>query len=200
MEQQNEVATGPETTRGKAPMRRAFDRALLMALAVGIVAALKALVVDVGVVEGDSMRPTLVPDDRVLVEKVSPRLGRLHRGDIVMVRWPDGDGLVVKRLIALPGDRVATAGGHVLVNGHVADSQQCASLPLSYAFPAQRLRAGEVFLLGDNRLASEDSATWGPLGEATIVARVISRPWRWRGPVASLPRLLAPTHAAQPAG
>ena len=179
-----------DTVRRKPLARRVLDRTLLVALALGIVLAVKEFGLDVGVVEGESMRPTLKPDDRVLVEKVTPRLGRLSRGDIVMVRAPDDNGLLVKRLVGLPGDDLASWSGTLFVNGRPEDEPQGVQR-FCYEFRPTRLGTDQVFVLGDNRMSSEDSTTWGPLRQEDIIARVISRPWRWRGPVAALPRLLA---------
>ncbi len=168
------LASRRETARPKSALRRVADRALLVALAVATVAVLKAFVLDLGIVQGGSMEPTLQPGDRLLVDKLSPRLGRLRHGDIVMVRAPESETLLVKRLVGLPGDEVRAEWGRILVDGEAIGPDD-ARTPPDYWFPPKQVGPGEVFVLGDNRTTSDDSATWGPIPGRLVVARVMRR-------------------------
>ena len=71
-----------------------------------------------------SMTPTLEVGDRVLVNKLSYKLHDVHRGDIVVFERPEGETSdikdLIKRVIALPGETVEIADGHVLINGQAA--------------------------------------------------------------------------------
>ena len=76
-------------------------------------------------VERESMLDTLQDGEMVLVDKLSPRLGGISRGDIVVFEPParpgDDGSPFIKRVIGLPGDRVELRDGDVLVNGIVLD-------------------------------------------------------------------------------
>src|SRR5580704_16231121 len=65
-----------------------------------------------------SMTPTLMPGDRILVDKLS---GTIHRGDIVVFKNPPADvggpPTLVKRVIGLPGETISSVGNTVLING-----------------------------------------------------------------------------------
>lgn len=65
-------------------------------------------------IPGESMMPTMVRDDRIVASMSTPR--ELRRGDVVLVRAESG-AIYVKRVAALPGDRIAMFGGVVLLNG-----------------------------------------------------------------------------------
>ena len=141
-------------------------------------------------VEQTSMENTLLPEQYVLVDKLTPRWSAYERGDIVVFQppkefqSPSGDPFI-KRVIGLPGDRVDLQDGFVLVNGIQIDEP--------YVF--QR-RGGEVdetdptggeigwvvpdgrlFVLGDHRSASEDSRDFGPIAVSSVLGRAILRYW-----------------------
>lgn len=95
-------------------------------------------------VEGDSMRPTLAPGDHLLCV----RTGRIHRGDLVVVRPPSHGFEMVKRVTLLPGEPL-TAGGE-----------------------ERRLGPDEYLVMGDNPQASTDGRSFGPVRRAQIAGLV----------------------------
>ncbi|GAA1240986.1 signal peptidase I [Pseudonocardia aurantiaca] len=122
-----------------------------------------------------SMAPTLHAGDRVLLVHDT---GGLRRGDLVALSDPDGSGLLVKRVLALGGDRFAIEDGVVVVNGAAvvepyADQSRIDGV---YAGPLPVPR-GSVYVLGDNRGESVDSLTFGPAPEDSVVGRVTFRLW-----------------------
>ena len=75
-------------------------------------------------VEGHSMAPTLVNQDRLVVDRLTYRIGKPTPGDIVMFHVPVDPGrLFVKRIIAEAGDEVRIQHGDVFVNGHKVDDR-----------------------------------------------------------------------------
>jgi len=173
-------------------------------VALGLVVAWLALRKDIRYysVASGSMEPTLQVGRRVAVD-VDERTPRL--GDIIAFHAPvgaesstpvcgagyEGDGstapcgiptpqessvVFIKRVAAGPGSEVSIAGGHAVVNGHVAnepyiaacgDDARC-SFPTSVYVPP-----GSYFLLGDNRGVSDDSRFWGPIPSAWIIGTVV---------------------------
>lgn len=119
------------------------------------------------------MLPALAPGDVLLA--VRPR--RLRRGDVVVVRLP-GHGPLVKRVAAVPGDRVRVAAGRAAVEG-----------PAPGEPPGPRpdggwvLGAGEYLVEGDNRAESADLRAFGPVGREAVLGRATLRVWRRPGRV-----------------
>lgn len=127
-------------------------------------------------VQGSSMEPGLSSDQRVIVEKVSYQLHGPQRGDIVVVRMSDqGDELLIKRVIALAGETVEIAGGRVYVNGRLLDEPYVAEdTPGSHKWVVEPLH---VFVMGDNRHASNDSRRFGTVHRDQILGRALIRYW-----------------------
>src|SRR5437660_10713053 len=70
-------------------------------------------------VEGLSMFATLDDNDYLIADKIAYRLHAPQRGDIIILRPPTDDSKdFIKRVIALPGERLLIRDGHVLINGH----------------------------------------------------------------------------------
>jgi signal peptidase I len=121
-------------------------------------------------VYGQSMEPNLHTDMRLVVEKLSYRLHAPEQGDIVVLRLRAGDELLIKRVIGLPGDEVAIHDGQVYINGQ----------PLDEPYLDQDTRGNlaprvvpplHVFVMGDNRRASNDSRSFGPVHLDSIIGR-----------------------------
>ncbi|MCA8913138.1 MAG: signal peptidase I, partial [Planctomycetes bacterium] len=119
--------------RKKTPLGVAWSVVVEVAKILMLVLLLRAYVVQVSQVEGPSMQSTLVENDRLIVERVTPELANnqdkwwvkwmpgfmtpeLHRGDIVVVRSPEDPGSeLVKRLIGLPGDTLKFEDGNLFL-------------------------------------------------------------------------------------
>lgn len=111
----------------------------------------------IGIIHGDSMSPSFMDGDRVLVW----RLERCYAaGDVVF--FTRGSDQLIKRVAAIPGDTVdADTQGRLMVNGK--------ALKDTYVKPGVRypltLLEGEYFVLGDNRGAAVDSRNFGPVAD-----------------------------------
>ena len=111
------------------------------------------------IVEGDSMKPTLKSGDVLTVNTLKD----VERGDIIIV---DNHGkLIIKRVIALPYDRIKIKDGFVFVNGKLLEEnyilKQGSTDSLSWGEDDYILKKGEVFYLGDNREDRSDSRIYG---------------------------------------
>lgn len=156
---------------------RRFVRDLAIALSVPLAVVL--FLVQPFQVEGRSMQPRLFNGERILVDKITPRLGALRRGDIVVFRSPlDGRRVLVKRVVGLPGETIEIQKGSVLADGlAVQEAYLEENIPPDQDFPAIRLGKGEYFVLGDRRRDSEDSRVWGPVNRRSIVGRAFFSYW-----------------------
>lgn len=128
------------------------------------------------VVFGQSMEPNLSAYQRLIIDKISYHFRSPHRNDIVVLKVPTMDELLVKRIVALPGETVGIENGIVYINNE--------PLPELFAhdqspqnMETQTLGPLQYFVLGDNRGNSNDSRVFGPIDREYIVGRVWVRYW-----------------------
>ena len=138
-----------------------------------------------------SMVPTLGVYDRILVQKAFFSWHDVRQGDIVVFSHPPLDhcpgpqeGDLVKRVIALPGQTIYSAGSSIYVNGkRLAEPYLPHYDPLGPPIPGAtsqhpyRVPPGEFYLMGDNRAVSCDSRYWGPIKGSTIIGKVVLVWW-----------------------
>jgi len=128
-------------------------------------------------VYGHSMEPNLETNQRLVVEKVTYHFREPQRGDVVVLRLPDHSReLLIKRVIGLPGERVAIHDGKVFINGEPLDEPYLRQ-PTRGRMDEVLVPDRHVFVLGDNRSASNDSRTFGPVSYEAIVGRAWLSYW-----------------------
>jgi signal peptidase I len=130
-------------------------------------------------VEGASMQPLLVDDERIVVNKLVYRFAPIARGDVVVFHYPREPAVsYIKRVIGLPGDVVELRQGLVYVNGRVLEESYLAAQFRDHDSQAPReVEQGYYFVLGDHRTSSYDSRTWGLVPERYIYGRAMLRLW-----------------------
>jgi signal peptidase I len=177
---------GPEVEAGERQPRRGLLRVgrswIAMFAVVATVVMLRAFVVAPARVSSDSMSPTLSHGQVVLVDRVSWHVNGLHPGQLVVFHAPGSDGPVLKRLMATAGDVVEIRDAYLVVNGRRLPEPQVNHERVDgvYFGPVQ-VPAGQLFVLGDNRANSEDSADYGPLEQSAVIGRAVVRVWPPRG-------------------
>ena len=127
-------------------------------------------------VEGYSMEPTLYGHQRLIIEKLSYRFHEPERGDIVVVRVPQFDKLLIKRVIGLPGETLEVREGIVYIDGAPLDEPYVNGRPRG-DYPPLTIPEGYVFVMGDNRNNSNDSRSFGPVPIENIVGHAWMRYW-----------------------
>lgn len=130
-------------------------------------------------VEGQSMAPTLVDQDRLIVNKLIYRLSAPRRGDIVMLYYPlKPEKSFVKRVIGEEGDTVKIVDGQVFVNDVPLPDNY---VPSEYKghddWGPQIVPEGYYLVLGDHRNNSSDSRHWGYVPKRYIIGKVQIRWW-----------------------
>ena len=136
-----------------------------------------------------SMLPTLQLKDRILVEKVRPRLARqqeqpLPLGSVVVFHPPsalldagyDPKAALIKRVVGRPGDQLEVHQGQLLRN-EIAIKDDCRDAPMNYEMAKVTVPEHELWVMGDNRNSSLDSHLWGPLPEEAVIGTAIWRYW-----------------------
>ena len=168
----------PRPSRGRGLVR--LVRELLETI---LPALLIALLINVFVgqatrVEGQSMEPNLHSEQRLVVEKLSYRFHGPQRFDIVVLKMPNqGEELLIKRVIGLPGETVEIRDGQVYVDGNL----------LAEPFTDQSTHPGRnskitvpplhIYVMGDNRDRSNDSRSFGPVPIDNLIGRAWLSYW-----------------------
>jgi len=184
-----------------------FDAAVLILCVVIGAFGTKAFIAQVFSIPSGSMQSTVVPGERVMAEKVSYRTRAVGRGDVVVF---DGTGIYappvpgayifVKRVIGLPGERVACcdASGKLTINGQALDESEYlynGDVASTFGFDVI-VPAGKLWLMGDHRSDSADSRAYlgAPGGGFVPEERVVGRATAVVWPLSSARLIDLPTY------
>jgi len=179
MEDPGQIYVAPKPNRLK---RFGFELVQTFALMVVLFLGIRGIVQNFRV-EGPSMLPTLTSGEYLWVNKAayyelngSFPLGGPQRGDIAVLRPPNEETDLIKRIIGLPGDRVLIKNGEVFINGQQLDEPYI-RFSAGYSYPIDGtplvVPEGQYFVLGDNRSNSRDSH----LGWFVPAENLIGRAW-----------------------
>ncbi len=163
---------------------KAFLREILLTifLAVAVFFILQS-VLQSFIIIGSSMEPTFQQGQRLLVSKIVYKLHQPERGDVIVFKPPQNEQAdFIKRLIAIPGDRVEIRQGTVYINGTKLDESYINENP-SYILSPIILEDDEYFVLGDNRNHSNDSHNGWTVPRQNIVGKAWLSIWppdKWR--------------------
>jgi signal peptidase I len=156
---------------------KTWFRDILFAVAIAIF--IVVFVIQPVKVEGTSMQPRLVDQERIFVNRFIYRFRHIRRGDVVVFWYPrDRSKSFIKRVVGLPGDAVEIKGGSVYVNG--------AKIEEPYLKPEFRdfkslqrviVPPGQYFVLGDHRNSSNDSRSWGFVAQTLIYGKAVFSYW-----------------------
>jgi signal peptidase I len=144
-------------------------------------------------ISGPSMETTMFSDNRVLVNKLAYRIGKIDRGDVVVFdrAIPNGNEIqhddLIKRVIALGGETISISKCAVLINGVELAEPYLPKRDTEMTVPADRcgtvdmepitLESDEIFLMGDNRPQSFDSRMFGPIKTDLIIGQAFILLW-----------------------
>jgi signal peptidase I len=128
-------------------------------------------------VSGLSMAPRIASGEFVLINTISYRLHTPQRGDIIAFRHESpAPEVFIKRIIGLAGDKVAIDRGKVIVNGS-ALSEPYVRFADNRSFPEVTVPAGSLYVLGDNRVDSNDSRYWGFVAQDQVLGKAVAGIW-----------------------
>ena len=182
------MAAQQERAAGAAGSERSAASSLLREIAEVVVLAVIlyfgiSFAVQAVHVEGLSMFATLDNDDYLIANKIDYRLHAPERGDIIILRPPTNNSTdFIKRIIALPGERLLIRSGIVYINGHRLDEPY---LPEEWVNQnnwgdnpnGDLIPPNQYFVMGDNRNRSQDSRFFGPISRDRIDGKAWFRIW-----------------------
>ena len=130
-------------------------------------------------VEGSSMMPNLQTAQRIMVNKLVARLGKIKRGDVVIFWYPfDPSRTYVKRVIGLPGEMVEIRRGYVYVNGRrLSEPYLLPSYRDDRDFKPVAVKPAHYYILGDHREISNDSRYFGQVPQKYILGKAMFIYW-----------------------
>jgi signal peptidase I len=132
-------------------------------------------------VEGTSMMPALVDQERIFINKFVYRfgIGEISRGDMVVFWFPgDPTKSYIKRVIGGPGDTVEVDNGTVIVNNkRLEESYVLTEYRDRQSMAPFKVQQDEYFVMGDHRSSSNDSRSWGPVPRRFIYGKAVFVYW-----------------------
>jgi signal peptidase I len=179
---QSQMAQPPAAVRPQNQKSFLRDTLEIVFLALVLYVVIQYAVQTVHVL-GSSMIDTLHDNDLLVASKISYKLHTPARGDIIVFKPPDELSRdFIKRVIALPGERIHISNSVVYIDGKVLREPY---LPERWTFnnnwPAdgqdQTLGAGQYFVMGDNRNHSSDSRVFGAISIDSILGKAEFRIW-----------------------
>jgi signal peptidase I len=178
----SETIGGPESPKSPPAQPGLLRRVLrevaeTVVPAVGIALLINLFLARATRVLGQSMEPTLHSAQRVVVEKVTYRFmhGPRH-GDIIVIDIPDQTEMLIKRVVGLPGETVEVRGGYTFIDGRQLEEPWILR-PGGRDYGPATVPPLHVFVLGDNRGASNDSRSFGPVPIEYVVGRAWFSYW-----------------------
>jgi len=202
----NNVEEDGGEQQGKKSMKSFLEWGAVILGALLVAFLIKTFLMQAYYIPSSSMTPTLQVGDRVLVNKLSYKVGDIGRGDLVVFKRPSnedvGDTDLIKRVIGLEGELIEIIDGRIYITESGSSIRQLLVEPYLSSSTATELPNGfedvascevatetsclipdnYVFVLGDNRAGSRDSRFFGPIEEEMVVGRAFIRLW----PISSL--------------
>jgi len=158
-------------------MAMSIRRIIFITLGIVLLTAIvisKSFIFESLVIHGPSMEPTIMPGDRVLVNRIAYRSRRPDRGDIIVFRI--GVERFVKRVIGLPGDVIDVRDGIIYRGSEIVASEpriaSHAHKTRPYVLTFCKVRERQVFVVGDNTDLSMDSRYFGAIPYKDIIGKV----------------------------
>jgi len=163
-----------------------FELTKIIIISLIIIIPIRYFLIQPFYVKGASMEPNFHNNEYLIVDEISYRFNKPRRGDIVVFRYPKNpQEYFIKRLIGLPGETIEIKDESVIIfnkdypNGIKLKETYLEPNIKTYGFNKEKVILGEkeFFFLGDNRTASKDSRTFGPVNKDLIIGKVLLRGW-----------------------
>jgi signal peptidase I len=178
-------ARGDEAKKKRGALSVVLEIVVIVAAAFAIAMLVQAFLIKPFTIHQVSMRPTLQEGDRILINRVVYHFRAPKRGDIVVFHSPVTKGEdLVKRVVAVAGDRVAVKDGAFYLNGVAQKEPYLLEQDIAGDYPERSVPEGQLFVMGDNRNNSGDSRFFGPISTDLVIGCGFVVYWpikRWKG-------------------
>ena len=146
-----------ENSKSTSLGEEAKDWVISIVAAVVMALLIRTFIVELYIVDGPSMKPTLQHEERLVVNKFIYRLRNPEKGEILIFKYPrDTSRDFIKRVIATGGDTIEIKEGRVYVNDQLLKEDYILEKTRT-EYPKVTIPEGTVFVMGDNRNNSDDS-------------------------------------------
>jgi signal peptidase I len=175
MENSGKEQPAIKKTKGKSAIMEIFES---VAIAILLAVLIRTFVFQPFYIPSESMVPSLLVGDRIIVSKLNYHFSEPKRGDVMVFKFPlDPSRDFVKRTIGIGGENLAIRDSKLYVNGQqVQEDYLPAGLTFADFGPVEVPR-GSYFMMGDNRNNSDDSRVWGALPEENIIGKAVLIYW-----------------------
>ncbi|MFI5241103.1 MAG: signal peptidase I [Microgenomates group bacterium] len=149
----------------------------VIVFAIGIFFFVYLLIMRPHKIKGQSMHPNFPDGEYLLTQRVSYYLGDPEKGDVVVFKPPISDeDEFIKRVVAMPGERVSVRAGKVYVNSELLKEDYLVDIYTddgNFLQEGQEFTVpeGQYFVMGDNRPHSSDSRSWGPITKKSMTGK-----------------------------
>jgi signal peptidase I len=171
--------------RRKGVVRIVLEIVIIVGAAFAIAMLVQAFLLKPFTVHQESMEPTLLEGDRILLSRLTYHFRDPKVGDVVVFDSPLNESEdLVKRVVGVAGDRMAVRDGDLYRNGVAVYEPYLSDQDFAGTMDDQVVPAGHVFVMGDNRDVSGDSRAFGPISVEQIIGEALCTYWpigRWRG-------------------
>ncbi|MDD3711092.1 MAG: signal peptidase I [Patescibacteria group bacterium] len=168
-------------------LKNFFELLKVVVISLIIILPIRYFIIQPFYVKGASMEPTFHDHEYLIIDEISYRFNKPQRGEVIVFRYPQNpQEYFIKRVVALPGEIIKMIDGEIFIYNsdnptgfkldegfYLSDSVK------TYSLVDELISLGEdeYFVLGDNRYASKDSRTFGPLKDSFITGKVLFRGW-----------------------
>lgn len=157
----------------------------IIVISLAIIIPVRYFLVQPFYVKGASMEPNFYDGEYLIIDELSYQLRVPERGEVVVFKYPfDTRQYFIKRIVGLPGEEITIGNGKIIVFNkeypqgiYIDETNYLESGLLTFGETKITLSEDEFLVLGDNRSASLDSRTFGPLKEDLIIGKVWLRGW-----------------------
>lgn len=190
IESDNELKNNKETKNGSffSELKNlSFEMIKVIVISLIVIVGIRSFIMQPFFVSGKSMESNFYDGDYLIVDELSYRLNNPERGDVIVFHYPNNPKeFYIKRIIALPGEKVEIEDNKIIVynaenpGGFELNEIYISSETQTNGNYVEELKNDEYYVLGDNRTASADSRVWGVLEKRFIVGRAWIRAWPFK--------------------
>ncbi len=158
----------------------------VVAISLAIILPVRYFLIQPFYVKGASMEPNFHDHEYLIIDELTYRFEAPERGQVIVFRYPrNPQEYFIKRIIGLPGEQVQIKDGQVIIfneahpEGFAINEKYLSGELITFDSSETKVTVGpdEYFVLGDNRSASKDSRSFGPVSKSFITGKVLFRGW-----------------------